>query len=30
MIGAVACYRFAAGERSALDEDIFVTGAWAR
>ncbi len=29
MIGAAACYRFALGERSPLDEDIFTTNSWA-
>ena len=30
MIGAVAGYRFALGQRSPLDEDIFSTNDWAR
>ncbi|MGI8927657.1 MAG: tRNA (adenosine(37)-N6)-threonylcarbamoyltransferase complex transferase subunit TsaD [Tepidiformaceae bacterium] len=30
MIGAAAGYRFALGERSPLDEDIFTTNDWAR
>jgi N6-L-threonylcarbamoyladenine synthase len=30
MIGAVAGYRFALGERSPIDEDIFTTNRWAK
>jgi hypothetical protein len=30
MIGAVAGFRLALGERSPLDEDIFTTNNWAR
>ena len=30
MIGAVAGHRFALGQRSPIDEDIFTTNRWAR